>query len=1168
MAQVSYGTITITDTTDLNTFIRYAKQLPLQSSSDFQLTPDTYTHYIAVLSIPSNEEEPSWNSNKWKWSEFIGTDGLSVKSTRILYYLKTNASDVPVVDGSTSIASTNVQNAWTSINPTYVTNGTYWTCLEVTLSDNITKSWSTPVQDLGLTSSNATANDALAQATNASQAVSLMGGHFVYKSTSSGNSTSAGAGVIQNIADNPANWGYNTWIGANGIQLRRGETADATLNANGLTLANGGIVTGTAGQSGFVYLSTKNYGSYSINNSSGISDWKEIIGTKFGVRADGTLYANNAIISGQIIVENGSDLSAGLGDYSTTTAMNTAISTATNDMATQTYVLNNYATQTSLNTEISQRKAQYGTSSTGASTRIKAVTCSNFELVAGNEITIKFSYANTQYSNSVQLNINNKGAKDVWVANAITSSSNQLLWGQNAYITFRYDGTQFIVIGEPRTWYGASTTPADTAAKTDTTAITGCVICKGAKIELAMSNNNTNTSATLNIQSTGAKNIYYGNTTTRPTVDNGHSWLGTSTATFTFDGAYYRMAGQTVISGDSITTGTISANRLNISDIISNGSIAVTSQIPTDLSDLNNDTGYITSASVPTKVSQLTNDSGFQNATQVNNTITEKGYQTASDVSGAINTATSGLATKGDAVYRTQRIYYRKTSNSAPNGNTTWLTSSTSGTGYGNWSLSIPQLTSGTTKYPFLYTAIQTQTITQYNSGSGTACSCSAVLLDNTTTIIDGGAIIAGSITANEINGSKLSAIYADMGNITAGNITKGYNSINFDNTPATLEFKNASSWNSATQGIRYNSNGLDVKGAIYANTGYIGGANGWTIESQKLYSGTIGANNSMYLSTKDMQGEIAEIEFLDENKTNPVPWRFTVGSNFGITADGTIYATGANIKGTITITDSNLSNVYTVDEINANVSAIRDDVYGVVTYEYISGENTYVVYPENIDNVIRYYYIGYTTEEGGEEAETTEHKVYLTQEQLVQETIYDVVEEEDLVGNPQEQGWYELVGDNYTLTEDTEILSGKEYYKQEERPKEFIKGTIAERVNSLTTDTAALAATMEQQYNILSNKEDLSLIAKGYASISNDILTLFKQNNAGEIVSALELTSAGIDLKAEGALVATMRNDNGIGIMRATNMEQTFVKMIQADGTELFQWIAQSNGHLSLKKM
>ena len=46
---------------------------------------------------------------------------------------------------------------------------------------------------------------------------------------------------------------------------------------------------------------------------------------------------------------------------------------------------------------------------------------------------------------------------------------------------------------------------------------------------------------------------------------------------------------------------------------------------------------------VPTKVSQLTNDSGFQNATQVNATITGKGYQTQAQVQSLINSAVGNV---------------------------------------------------------------------------------------------------------------------------------------------------------------------------------------------------------------------------------------------------------------------------------------------------------------------------------------------------------------------------------------------------------------------------------------------------------------------------------------------------------------------------------------------
>lgn len=189
--------------------------------------------------------------------------------------------------------------------------------------------------------------------------------------------------------------------------------------------------------------------------------------------------------------------------------------------------------------------------------------------------------------------------------------------------------------------------------------------------------------------------------------------------------------GTTVIDGGDIQTGTVSADRLNVNDIISKGSIVVSGD---NISKLNNNSGYQTSDDVDTKVTN----------------------------------GVSSKADKADAVSRQQQIYYRSTSNSAPSKNTTWL--STSGTGYGNWSLSIPQLTSGSTKYPYLFTAVQTQTVSQQAAGS--TCTCSTVLLDATTTVIDGGTIITGTLDAGKITTGSLSA------DVIKGNVISAINSL------------------------------------------------------------------------------------------------------------------------------------------------------------------------------------------------------------------------------------------------------------------------------------------------------------------------------------------------------------------------------------------------------
>ena len=208
-----------------------------------------------------------------------GAQGASVIAERELYYLKTNSSEVPQISNSNQITSTDRQNGWTSIVPTYVNNGDYYTCIETTLDDDGTTTilWSTPILNRGLTNANANAASALIQAGEASTATSLLGGHFIYRANGT-ESTPASANVIQTVSDNPGQWGYNVHIGSNGIKLRNNEitlsewtstalnfynpinhNVNATLSANGLIVSKGGITAGNLYTNKFVYLSTEDY---------------------------------------------------------------------------------------------------------------------------------------------------------------------------------------------------------------------------------------------------------------------------------------------------------------------------------------------------------------------------------------------------------------------------------------------------------------------------------------------------------------------------------------------------------------------------------------------------------------------------------------------------------------------------------------------------------------------------------------------------------------------------------------------------------------------------------------------------------------------------------------------------------------------------------------------
>lgn len=104
---------------------------------------------------------------------------------------------------------------------------------------------------------------------------------------------------------------------------------------------------------------------------------------------------------------------------------------------------------------------------------------------------------------------------------------------------------------------------------------------------------------------------------------------------------------------------------------------------------------------------------------------------------------------------------------------------------------------------------------------------------------------------------------------------------------------------------------GAEITGKINADTGRIGGSSGWTIASQQISSGSIGSDNSMYLSTKNLAGTVAGKELT----TTTPSWRLTVGSNFGVDNTGKVYASGAEINGKITVSAG--SNVYTTDSVN-----------------------------------------------------------------------------------------------------------------------------------------------------------------------------------------------------------------------------------------------------------
>ena len=84
------------------------------------------------------------------------------------------------------------------------------------------------------------------------------------------------------------------------------------------------------------------------------------------------------------------------------------------------------AAQTTANTANNRAIAYRATSSTAAATAAKEANCTNFTLVSGAYVTVRFQYGNTS-AGALTLNVNSTGAKNIYVCRSATSGDNRLL---------------------------------------------------------------------------------------------------------------------------------------------------------------------------------------------------------------------------------------------------------------------------------------------------------------------------------------------------------------------------------------------------------------------------------------------------------------------------------------------------------------------------------------------------------------------------------------------------------------------------------------------------------------------------------------------------------------------------------------------------------------------
>ena len=271
MAQVSYGTITITDTNDIERiYIVYAK------STTNTVAPD------AAVSTWTESIDSAPGSGSYIWQRTVvkksgvselsygnpicvtgprGADGADGVSGRGIDSIVTSYCNYG--EGTPAESS----GRWQSTIPTYDSDyPNYWVKTVTTYTSGTPNTSTLIYKDNGITDAMATAADAVArveaveadiedaldQVATATEATALLAGHFIYKdSTSESGLTPPSANVVQtvviegdpedpeseniDVTDDPAQWGYNVHIGSNGIKLRKDESVlsewlDQSLN--------------------------------------------------------------------------------------------------------------------------------------------------------------------------------------------------------------------------------------------------------------------------------------------------------------------------------------------------------------------------------------------------------------------------------------------------------------------------------------------------------------------------------------------------------------------------------------------------------------------------------------------------------------------------------------------------------------------------------------------------------------------------------------------------------------------------------------------------------------------------------------------------------------------------------------------------------------------------
>lgn len=144
---------------------------------------------------------------------------------------------------------------------------------------------------------------------------------------------------------------------------------------------------------------------------------------------------------------------------------------------------------------------------------------------------------------------------------------------------------------------------------------------------------------------------------------------------------------------------------------------------------------------------------------------------------------------------------------------------------------------------------------------------------------------------ANNLRSGAISGATTDFGGLAIPNVRIG----NLRGLPNVVSGDFTQNESLPTGWGIYTDNGY-FKGTIVSTSGKIGGWNIGTDNNKSLYTGTFNTGGGIFVSP-------SKNGVLSIAGTTAKDWAFTAGTNFGVTTDGKLYASGAELSGNVAAT-------------------------------------------------------------------------------------------------------------------------------------------------------------------------------------------------------------------------------------------------------------------------